>query len=430
VATSSVSASTSDMISGTYGTTKTAQLSVDPPSSGGPALYVDPAGSDSNPGTLEEPFRTVARGASMLSPGSTLYVGAGTYAERLIDVIPSGTSWTIPVTVRALDPANRPVIEAPAGSGGAEGLVKFSGRHYIILDGLVLDGKNLISTVVYLSSGSGYIRLANGEIRNSVHSGIFDGFEPSNCTTCGHNEFINLEVHHNGDPNSSLGYHGFYVQTSDNLIDGCDAHHNVGLGIQLYHEGAYTVHRNLIRNNRIHDNGKTGLLIGWGDANVAYNNLVWMNADGIRIDYGASNTGLYNNTVYRTTSTSGWGGISNGSSVTPIPTGSIIENNIVVLAATRGIRNTSISGPIILNNLVYQSGIGDIYDPAGTAILGGNITGQDPRFINALALDFHLSAGSPAIDAGLAISGLLFDFDGVFRPQGAGYDLGACERVP
>ena len=61
--------------------------------------YVSLTGSDNNPGTLAQPFGTINHGASILTPGDTLYIRAGTYAEQLVDAIPSGTSWTAPVTI-------------------------------------------------------------------------------------------------------------------------------------------------------------------------------------------------------------------------------------------------------------------------------------------------------------------------------------------
>ena len=38
--------------------------------------------------------------------------------------------------------------------------------------------------------------------------------------------------------------------------------------------------------------------------------------------------------------------------------------------------------------------------------------------------------GSPAIDAGVAITGLVDDYDGVARPQGDAVDIGAFEHSP
>ena len=391
------------------------------------SYYVDPGGDDTNPGTAASPFRTIQKAASVVSPGDTVLIKPGTYAERLNNVIPSGTSWSAAVTIKAYDPNNRPVIEAPNGSTGLVGLLNIAAKQYIVVDGVILDAKKLITTNVYLASNSHHIRIMNSEIRNGVHSGIFD--ESLNGGG-GHNEYLNLEVHHNGDASSSLGYHGFYVQSSDNLISGCSVHDNVGLGIQLYHEGIFSAHRNVIKNNRVYNNGRTGILIGWGDSNIAYNNIVWNNADGLRVDYGASNTRIYNNTVYRTTNSSGWGGISNGSDPANIvaPIGTEITNNIVMLAATRGIRNTSLGGCLISHNVVYQSAISNIYDASGLAILGGNII-ADPRFTNPAGVDFHLQASSPAIDSGVTLSIVTTDFDGTSRLLSSAYDIGAYEYV-
>jgi hypothetical protein len=48
-------------------------------------------------------------------------------------------------------------------------------------------------------------------------------------------------------------------------------------------------------------------------------------------------------------------------------------------------------------------------------------------FVNAPGADFHLGAASPAINAGLNLSSVPNDFDGVTRPLGAGWDIGAFE---
>src|SRR5262249_39028457 len=59
----------------------------------------------------------------------------------------------------------------------------------------------------------------------------------------------------------------------------------------------------------------------------------------------------------------------------------------------------------------------------------GNIPDADPLFADAAAGDFRPVAGSPAIDMGLDLSadGVSSDIDGVPRPQGAGFDIGAFE---
>jgi len=55
------------------------------------------------------------------------------------------------------------------------------------------------------------------------------------------------------------------------------------------------------------------------------------------------------------------------------------------------------------------------------------INGGDPKFVNYDGNDFHLRAGSPAIDKGATIAGFNKDKDGNIRPQGAAWDIGAYE---
>jgi hypothetical protein len=45
--------------------------------------YVSPAGSDSGPGTIDKPFATLAKAASVLQPGDTCYLREGVYREVL-----------------------------------------------------------------------------------------------------------------------------------------------------------------------------------------------------------------------------------------------------------------------------------------------------------------------------------------------------------
>jgi hypothetical protein len=59
--------------------------------------------------------------------------------------------------------------------------------------------------------------------------------------------------------------------------------------------------------------------------------------------------------------------------------------------------------------------------------LGHNIN-ADPLFVNSAAGDYHLGAGSPAIDRGTSDGAPALDFEGNARPKGRGYDIGADER--
>jgi len=78
--------------------------------------------------------------------------------------------------------------------------------------------------------------------------------------------------------------------------------------------------------------------------------------------------------------------------------------------------------PIFNYNLVAQAPRVN-----GTATVSNNVIGT-PSFVNAPA-DFHLQASSPAIHAGTNTVSTLVprDFDGLTRPQGSQYSIGALE---
>ena len=56
-----------------------------------------------------------------------------------------------------------------------------------------------------------------------------------------------------------------------------------------------------------------------------------------------------------------------------------------------------------------------------------NLTG-DPQFVNPAANDFRVQPSSAAVNAGVTISGVMDDFNGLLRPRGSAYDIGAYEQ--
>ncbi|HUW82966.1 MAG TPA: choice-of-anchor Q domain-containing protein, partial [Phycisphaerae bacterium] len=85
------------------------------------------------------------------------------------------------------------------------------------------------------------------------------------------------------------------------------------------------------------------------------------------------------------------------------------------------VRNNLASAPYTSDQqLIVGSGSGLTADH--------NLLTSTPGFVNAATGDFRLLSGSPAIDAGVAVPGIFVDWDGVARPRGNGYDLGAYER--
>src|SRR5262249_23594672 len=137
-----------------------------------------------------------------------------------------------------------------------------------------------------------------------------------------------------------------------------------------------------------------GVYAGGGGGHLVYNNVIYQTgannyAWGISL---RSNTVAYNNTVY---------------------------NNVVGIEANG-------SGIIVRNNISF----GNVTAISGSPAVSSNNLSSDPMFLNVAAYDFHLQAGSAAINSGVTLSEVPNDFDGTARPQGGAYDIGAYEYVP
>ena len=85
---------------------------------------------------------------------------------------------------------------------------------------------------------------------------------------------------------------------------------------------------------------------------------------------------------------------------------------------------TSLSNVQVKNNITYG---GRISDPISGATFSGNRDYTDPKLVSPSTYDSHLQAGSPAIDAGVILTEVTIDLDGIIRPQGVFFDIGAYE---
>jgi len=75
----------------------------------GPAFFVDPnKGDDANPGSKENPWKTLAHAVKQLKPGDTLYLHGGTYYEH-VTLNVRGTP-DKPITIRAM-PMELPILD-------------------------------------------------------------------------------------------------------------------------------------------------------------------------------------------------------------------------------------------------------------------------------------------------------------------------------
>ena len=151
-------------------------------------------------------------------------------------------------------------------------------------------------------------------------------------------------------------------------------------------------------------------------------------------------------------------GIGFGLGTSPT-TGGVIRNNMIYHRAVAGFADVGIglesaSGVQVYNNTIFlQSGYPHAIEyrfaatsaqihnnltnalirqrDGATATLGNNVTNaQAAWFVAPTGGDLHLASRiSAVVDQGRALTGLVADFDGELRPQGAGIDIGADERT-
>ncbi|MBW7881053.1 MAG: pectin esterase [Caldilineaceae bacterium] len=228
--------------------------------------------------------------------------------------------------------------------------------------------------------------------------------------------------------------------------------------------------------------------------NMVVNNLATDTGGGIALD-DALNVQIINNTIAKNISTATAEDADRSTCNPPLlgscPHGAGLtsEGHSLALRNARGLPPDSFSNPVLFNNIFWENqayyldgtggmpsaGIIDLevvgvttpqfftpnYSiltvPYGSGT--GNITGSDPQFAQEIDLnfvatpfagdpafvvvlvistptdppgDYHVAAGSPAVNNGTGAQGLVLapcdDFDGGGRPVGAGHDMGADEQ--
>jgi parallel beta-helix repeat protein len=386
--------------------------------------YVATTGNDSNScataTNVNAPKRNIMGsngGLACVSAGDTLLIRAGTYSESIraaVQRIPSGTSWTNAVTIAGY-PGESVTLNGSTGADGIIGINDNANVSYVVFNNLILDADRLgaYHEGLYLGRGNHHIRFSNGEVRNAADNNV-QGH-------AAYAEILNSKIHDAGYGSQGCNVggvqrcYGIYWMGQDSLFDGNTVYHNAGYGIHLYDSGQAGVSNNVIRNNTVYNNGYTvegqvdyAIIVSSGSNNQLYNNVIYGNAKGIQVAYtnGGSNNQIYNNTIY--------GNQYQGLEIYDSAIGTVVKNNIVFGNGSQITDWGTGTGTVFLNNLCGAPG-------TGCSVIG------DPRFVNATSRDFHLQSGSPALDAGVTLGPVTTDYEGVPRPQGPGYDLGASE---
>ncbi|HKX11663.1 MAG TPA: choice-of-anchor Q domain-containing protein [bacterium] len=239
------------------------------------------------------------------------------------------------------------------------------------------------------------------------------------------------------------------VSITANTFDDNDANTFEGGGLSVSVEGGtLVIDGNTFSNNEaVIDGGGFFVETEGVDIEVIItNNIVFGNQAGgsgggigIEIEDQTTTASLTNNTLFNNTSQDDGGGI-----IVFLFEASSLANiyNNIIFGNTANEDGDDIYtaendvGAIALFNNLYTDFFSECQDGGGSCVTeGGNIVGQDPLFVDSATGDFHLTADSPARDAGDPAAPEMpsTDFDGNPRPDqpGTNPDIGAFEfQVP
>ncbi len=298
------------------------------------------------------------------------------------------------------------------------------------------------------------IRVTGAE-RGGITAGHNTGCAIRKCT-CYENGswgiFSGFSEHLSVEDNECFGQkrqHGIYLSNSADyaVVRRNHCHHNAGCGIQFngdpYIKGGDGVMRyNLVENNILHDNHTNFNFTCVAESVVRGNLFYGCNSKAIALwdtgagyEYSSKNNLIINNTFVMDNVTRECIHLRNGA------TGNVIRNNIFVDPFFTIIADpSSVEGTVIDHNLycggrepekfIWAGDYRTIEDMQGMGFCKGAVTGKPP-FVDQQTNDFHLVAGSPAIDAGADDERIgSNDLDGNPRVVGAAVDLGAYEFRP
>ena len=394
-------------------------------------FYVATTGDDTANGSVATPWRTLQRAAQNVVPGDLIIVRPGRYAGFVLgwDSPQNGTAAN-PITFQGEPGA---VIEA-RNLRTADG-INLEGASYIVIEGFAIANGGTITRAGIRSVINQHVVIRNNQVDQAGRWGILTGFSD------------NVTIENNITSRSQIE-HGIYVSNSsvnaivrNNQVWG-NAANGIHMNGDLSQGGNGLILNALVEKNVIYDNGRQGGSGINGDGvqnskilnNVLYNN----HASGIslyRIDGadGARNNLVAHNTIIMAADGRWALNIQNGS------TGNRAFNNILYnnhpFRGSIDISTDSLVGLISDYNVTMERFATDGETVLNLAEWRQN-SGQDQHslvavpsvlFVNPAGSEYHLTANSPARDAGVIRADVPADREGTTRPMGPTSDIGAYE---
>jgi hypothetical protein len=424
----------------------------------GNTYYVALDGSDSNPGTMDLPWRTLQYAANTVAAGDTIYIRAGTYNEPVRFYYKPNTTgqyttlMAYPGEEVILDGTGVPV--PPDNNWAYEGLVYIARSSYVRISGIRV--QNVDMAGVYIGYAD-HILIDHVTTYNTVKSGISNwgasdiiieyndvsmacvdhpghvSSEEPITTASGNNIEVRYNVVHDGPTGQNPGRAGGEGINTKESSHNVYVHHNlvyniwdkVGLSVDAWGGDLSDVYiyDNISRNNMVGllVSDERNILPGTQDVHV-FNNLIYNNTRfGIYVpNYMENgplvNAHIVNNVIYGTHNADGNGYgiyVLSDNATDMLFQNNIVANNDIQIYVSPG----AAPDYTFTHNLYFGPG-----DPYGNDYVVG-----DPLFVDPVNYNFRVISGSPAIDAGLDTDAPSDDYDGITRPQGSGYDIGAFE---
>ena len=401
----------------------------------GKTYYVDQNASgsaDANTGTAAQPWKTIAKAATVAVAGDSVIVKAGTYAERIS--FASGHSGAA---------GNKIVFKAdPRRTVFMQGF-NTSGANYLRIEGFDItcsqggwNGGGIWISSSNLEIVDNYCHDIPGPgIQSSWSGGIWDSvFIGSNhvyhcqygITVSGSNFLVdNNEVDRlfQYDTTGDCDYSRFF---GDNItFRGNKFHGTIFSEVGNAHLDCWQTFDN---------NGEHAANVVWDgnwcsecdeglmaegiyhhnnhDFTFKNNIFAHSGAWGLCVSDGITNIYVFNNVFYDIK----YFGVGFGGSFT---SGAVVKNNIFSKCYDHAIIVNNGAAAVTEDYNIFNS---STYSP----VAAHDKYNVDPGFVDSASGNFHLKSTSPAVDAGTAVP-VATDYDGNARPINGTYDIGAFE---